>query len=142
MLSSDGYKYLQNQLIKHEEFRQFPYTCSKGELTIGIGRNIQANGISKDEALFLLNNDIKRCEAELTQNFPEFRTECEIRRIVLLNMCFNLGITKLMSFRKMLAAIRVHDYDTAAREMRESKWAHEVGNRADELAYLMEKGAL
>jgi len=140
MLSSDSHDYLQKLLIKHEGFRQFPYVCTAGRLTIGIGRNIQDRGLSLDEAMYLLNNDIKQCEQELTQYLPEYANLCEMRKIVLIDMCFNLGISGLMQFRDMIAAIRVADYETAAKAMRDSKWAEQVGNRAHELAYLMEKG--
>jgi lysozyme len=55
-------------------------------------------------------------------------------------MDFNLGITRLLKFVKMLEALEQHDYDTAAEEMLGSLWASQVGNRAIELSEMMKKG--
>ena len=55
-------------------------------------------------------------------------------------MMFNLGKTRLSKFVKMRDAIEDHDYNRAAKEMLDSKWADQVGNRAVELAELMRGG--
>ena len=44
---------------KHEGLRLYPYNCSEGKLTLGIGRNLDDRGITEEEALYLLNNDIE-----------------------------------------------------------------------------------
>jgi lysozyme len=63
-----------------------------------------------------------------------------VRQRVLANMCFNLGISRLKGFVRMLSALRRKDFAAAAREMRSSKWAEQVGARAERLARLMEAG--
>jgi lysozyme len=55
-------------LIKHEGIRFTPYKCSMGRWTIGIGRNLSDKGITKEEALYLLDNDIKECERDLAND--------------------------------------------------------------------------
>ena len=55
-------------------------------------------------------------------------------------MAFNLGLSGLMSFKKMIAAIEVGDFETASYEMLNSKWANQVTNRAHELAEQMLTG--
>jgi lysozyme len=59
---------------------------------------------------------------------------------VLVEMIFNMGVKGLMSFRRMLAALGRADYQEAAREMLNSRWAEQVGARAVELANIMREG--
>ena len=128
---------LKDQLLRHEGYRQFPYRCSAGKLTIAIGRNIEERGLSKDEAMYLLDNDIQICKQELGLVFPVYYRLSLERRNVLINMCFNIGIKRLGQFKKMWAAVGVGDFDEAAKQMLDSKWAGQVGKRAIELAGIM-----
>jgi lysozyme len=54
------------QLTTHEGLRLKPYLCPAGKLTIGIGRNLEGKGITKQEAIMLLENDIQECLDDLT----------------------------------------------------------------------------
>lgn len=131
---------LEKQLIRHEGYRQFPYKCSAGKLTIGVGRNIEERGMSRDEALYLLHNDIEICKQELNLLFPIVKVLNAARYNVLINMCFNIGINRLSQFKRMWAALAVGDYAEASKQMLDSKWANQVGKRADELAEIMRMG--
>jgi len=122
---------------KHEGLRLNPYKCTSGKLTIGYGRNIEDNGISKQEAEIMLCNDISSCQNELDLNIPAWRDLSEPRRAVLVNMAFNLGYPRFSKFKKMLQAIKEKDFNRAAAEMLDSSWARQVGNRAIELAEIM-----
>jgi lysozyme len=70
----------------------------------------------------------------------EYQALDEIRQTALANMCFNIGFYGLMGFRKMWLALSRHDYTEAARQMLDSRWARQVGYRADELAQIMRTG--
>lgn len=135
-------KELIQQLIRHEGISLFPYRCPKGKLTIGVGRNIEDNGISKEEALFMLKNDIERCRKEIENNIPCFKALNEVRQDVLINMCFNMGINALLGFKKTLKYIEAGDFDSASVEMLDSKWAREdVGeSRSNELSQQLKTG--
>ena len=63
-----------------------------------------------------------------------------VRTEVILNMAFNLGLTRLQKFKKMIAALRIRDYETAAIEMKDSKWYNQVGSRAKRLTGQMRTG--
>ena len=135
-------KELVNQLKLHEGSRTHAYECPMGYLTIGVGRNIDALGglgLSDDEIDYLLENDIRRCEKELDQ-FSWFADLDMVRQDALINMCFNLGFTRLLKFTNMLAAIAEGKYPTAAAEALDSKWAKQVGNRARDVAHMLEFG--
>jgi len=132
---------VKEQLIRHEGLRLKPYRCTAGKLTIGVGRNLDDCGISKPEAMLLLDNDILNCEAELLDHIPAVYTGLnDTRRAVLLNMCFNLGIAGLLGFKNTLAFIGAGDFERAANNMLASKWAKQVGLRAIELSEQMRKG--
>ena len=115
-----------------------PYKCTSNKLTIGVGRNLEDNGISKDEAMYMLNNDIHRCIKELESALPFFHNLPTARQDVLISMVFNMGLTRLLGFKKMLKALEDRDYKEASKQMLDSKWKKQVGNRATELAYIME----
>ena len=130
-----------DQLLKHEGLRLKPYRCSAGKLTIGVGRNLEDRGITKDEALMMLDNDIRQCEEQLISRIGSvYKGLDEVRKSVLINMCFNLGIGGLLEFKNTLAFISSEDWERAANNMLVSKWAKQVGRRAIELAEMMRKG--
>lgn len=127
-------------LKRHEGVRLKPYVDTVGKLTIGVGRNLDDVGISLGEAEFLLERDIDRVVADLTRAVPVWLTLDEVRQHVLVDMCFNAGITRLLGFKKAVAAVQSGDYETAAAEMLNSKWATQVGLRAKTLADMMRSG--
>lgn len=122
------------QIKRDEGFRAHPYRDSVGKWSIGYGRNLEDVGISQVEGDYLLQNDIDWAEHHLDVNLTWWRGLEEVRRAVLLNMTFNMGIGGLMGFRQMLKALQDGDYEGAAREMLDSKWAEQVGARANRLA--------
>jgi len=132
---------LKNQLILHEGLKLEPYECTAGKLTIGVGRNIEDIGITEDEARYLLDNDILRVCDELDRNLPWWRDLSDARQRVLVDMVFNLGISRFMQFQNTIAAIESGDYETAAGEMLDSRWADQVGNRAKTLSRMMREDA-
>lgn len=122
------------QLKQDEDLRLKPYRCTADKLTIGYGRNLEDSGISKDEAEYLFSNDVKEAESELRHAFPWFEELSETRKDVLVNMRFNLGMPRLLGFKKFLKALSLGEYETAAHEMMNSLWAEQVGDRAKRLA--------
>lgn len=131
---------LRDDLIRHEDIKLKPYRDSEGVLTIGVGRNLEDRGISREEALYLLDNDIRDHTDELRARFPVVDALTPARRDVLVNMAFNLGVPRLATFKRMWAAIEAGDYHRASMEMLDSKWARQVGKRAIELADTMRRG--
>jgi lysozyme len=133
---------LKGLLTQDESFRQFPYTDTIGNLTIGIGRNLIDRGISFNEALYLLDEDISYFHNKLSTHLPFFLKLTENRQIALINMCFTLGVQGFLNFRQMMLALECHDYERAAKEMLDSKWAQQVGQRSERLAHIMRTDTL
>ena len=123
---------------KHEGYRDKLYTCTAGKITVGYGRNLSDNGIRRDEAELMLKNDMAECEAVLSDRIPCWLELSETRQGVLINMMYNLGWPRLSKFKNMLKALETNDYQLAAIEMLDSRWAKQVGRRATELSLIME----
>ena len=132
---------LRDLLISDEGIKTKVYYDSRGIATIGVGRNLEDTGITHDEAMYLLENDIKRCIQECTKAFPWFVELCEIRQFVVVSMVFNLGLDGFMDFKKMIKAIEKQDWVEAACQMIDSLWAVQVkAKRATRLANMMKYG--
>lgn len=127
------------ELIRDEGIRLTPYKCTAGKLTIGVGLNLD-DGITKDEAIWLLDNRIKMAESDLDRNIPWWRKLSDARQRALINMVYNLGWPRLSEFKKMLRAMEIGNFKAAAREAIDSQWAEQVGDRAKRIAALIEKG--
>jgi lysozyme len=158
---------LEDQLILHEGLRLEVYKCPAGYWTVGVGRNLEGKplrkheqehilgcsgltpdqvisilkerGVTKDEALFLLANDIEDAVKDLS-HFDWFEDLDPIRKKVVVDMRYNLGPTRFRQFKRMIAALAAGDYKKAAAEMVDSRWYHEVGNRSKRLVKMMETG--
>jgi len=124
-------------ITMHEGKRHHVYECSSGKLTIGVGRNLEDLGLTDGEIDFLLRNDLMRVQSELAMNVPCFLKLSDVRQDVLIDMCFNLGISRFLQFQKMLTAVEMGEYEEAAKEMLDSRWAKQVGQRATRLANMM-----
>jgi lysozyme len=133
---------LKTLLVKHEAYKQFPYVDTTGHLTIGIGRNLNDRGISLTEALYLLDEDALYFSHKLSNILKFWDRLNEARQIVLVDMCFNVGVQGLLGFKEMMLAIEVEDWVRAAQEMLDSKWATQVGERAFTLASIMKSGEI
>jgi lysozyme len=131
---------LRDLVKRHEGFRGQPYLDTAGHTTIGYGRNLDANPITPEEAEVLLENDLNRAWDACVGHVPRFSELDAVRQAVLVSMAFNLGISGLMQFRRMLLAVQRGRFDRAAAEMLDSQWARQVHARATELAAMMRSG--
>ena len=127
------------QLKRHEAVELKPYKCTSGKLTIGVGRNLEDIGITEQEAELLLLNDIGRVEQELV-NDQWYMDLDPVRKAVIENMSFNLGYPSLKKFQKMIAHISEGNFELASKEMLNSRWSKQVGQRSIELAEQMRTG--
>jgi len=123
-----------DQIKRHEGYRQHVYKCSAGKNTIGIGRNLDDVGISEDEAEYLVLNDLVKAAKQLNTTFTWYSSLTIRRKQAMINICFNVGIGTLKQFKRFLAAMESGDYEEAKKELLDSKYARQVGQRAQEVA--------
>jgi lysozyme len=118
-----------------------PYRCTSDKLTIGVGHNIQDRGISHEIAMQMLDEDIDICINELQQTVSYWDDLPERVQEALINLCFNMGISRLMAFKKTFGFLREGMYEKAADELLESRYANQVGQRAIDVANMIREGA-
>lgn len=128
------------ELRRDEGVKLKPYRCSAGALTVGVGHNLDAKGISEAVSDLMLSEDIADAMADLDRELPWWRKLDGVRQRVLVNMTFNLGIGGLLGFRNTLRFVQRGQYLDAAQGMLQSKWARQVGKRAVRLATMMRDG--
>jgi lysozyme len=131
------------QLKADEGVVPHAYQDSEGFWTIGCGRLIDkrlGGGLSDDEINYLLNNDLFRAEKTARALFAGFDRLSDARKAVLVNMAFNLGQTRLAGFQRLREAVKELDWEQAAKEMIDSRWAKQTGQRAVRLANQMREG--
>jgi lysozyme len=130
------YNNVLNELKKDEDFVAHPYNDSLGIPTIGYGTKLPIDEI---EAELLLEKRFNDTLMEVKKNIYFFEDLSECAKEVILNMAYNLGVPRLLKFKRMLKALEVKDYRTAAKEMVDSLWYRQVGSRATRLVVKMSK---
>lgn len=145
---------IKKRLEFHEGFRAKPYFCSEGKRTIGIGRNLEAKplteaerlviknpeNITKQEAYFLLENDIKETISLLDNMVCCFSKLDDERRYALIDMGFQMGVPGVCKFKNMLTAMDAGDFERASIECLNSKYARQAPARAERIAKLIKTG--
>ena len=122
-------------LIKrHESCRLTVYRDTLNNPTVGWGhmdRNMSiGDTITQERADELLSEDLQTVFDELAR-LPWVNALCGVRQAVMADMAYNMGTPNLCSFRKMIAALQAHDWETAGWEMVNGKWmAKQVHRRA------------
>lgn len=143
-------------LAYNEGVRLKPYKCTQGKLTIGIGRNLDDNpltpeelkqighdpreGITKDQAFYLLRNDIKKVKRQLDGALPWWRDLDGDRPFVLLDMCFQMGLKSLLGFKNTLNYMATGYYLKAADNLLKSLYAKQTPKRAERNAQCLREG--
>lgn len=127
-------------LVQDEGKKLKPYQDTVGKWTVGIGHNLSDKGISEEVCLLILDNDISEVEQQFENNFPSWEQLSDARKLVILSMIFNLGLTRFLGFKRVIDAVNRGDFATASLEMLDSTWAKQVGDRATRLAKMMREG--
>lgn len=145
------------RLMLNEGVRNKAYYCPAGKLTIGIGRNLDDNPLTPEEiayighncrgkcitneqAAYLCRNNIAQVKLELDRNMPWWRDLSPDRQFVMIDLCFNMGIKTLLTFKRTLSSIADGYYIRAGEQLMQSKYAKQVGVRARRNAYALKTG--
>ena len=137
---------LKEEIKRHEGEVLEIYEDSLGYKTLGVGHLCKPEDpeynwevgtpVSQEVVDLYYEDDFNKHVAEAIHVFgteEAFANLPENIQHVLVNMCFNLGGTRLSKFRNMLAACREHDWKRMAAEMEDSRWFKQVGRRSREL---------
>lgn len=131
------------ELIFDEGYKTETYEDHLGFLTLGVGHLVLdtdpefkkpvGTPVTEERIIECLNKDINTVCNELDRNLNWWRNLNDNKQRVMVNMGFNLGYPRLSKFKKFLDAMQKNDFETAAVEMMDSKWATQVGKRAERL---------
>jgi len=132
---------LRKQLISHEGIEYKLYKCTSDKWTIGVGKNLSDRGISHATAMQMLDEDIDICINELQQTVSYWNDLPSRVKEALINLCFNMGIKRLMAFKKMFGFLREGNWLSASVELLDSRYADQVGLRSQEVANMIKEGA-
>jgi len=139
---SDRHTLLRRLLTLNEGERLKPYTDTVGKLTIGVGRNLTDVGITHDEAMLLLDNDIAQVHAQIAGWATWFHDLDVVRQLAVMDLAFNLGFRRFLTFRATIAALAQKDFETAARQLEASLWYRQVGRRGPRIVAMIRTGEL
>lgn len=142
---------LMNELIMDEGYKDEVYLDHLGYPTFGVGHLILETDeeygaevgtpVSEERVKECLNQDIDIVCTELDKNLSWWSELDDVRQRVMANMCFNLGYPRFSKFKKFLTAMHKQDFETASIEMMDSKWATQVGARAERLQFKVLNGS-
>lgn len=113
---------------------------SGGNVTIGVGRNLNGKPLSPEAIQFLFREDALEA-MQIAQNIigPPFDRWSDARQLGFLSLCFNLGERKLRTFVTTLWAIRINNWTFASERLRKTLWYRQVGSRAERVILMLEK---
>ena len=114
---------LNKQIKEHEGLVLKPYKCPAGKLTIGYGHNIEDNGLSKAACEYILIEDIEEAKRNLYAIFTRdfFDSLSNNQKIALVDMMFNLGLSRFLTFKKFILAVKQRNFDRASVEIIHSR---------------------
>lgn len=128
---------LKQMIVLHEGKKLWPYRCTAGKLTIGIGHNLEAKGISNAVADLMYEEDIKEVIDDLHIIFESFDNLPEQIQLVLADMRFQLGGYGFRKFKKMIKAVNNSNWKEMIVQMKDSRWYKQTRNRAIDLINLV-----
>ena len=140
-------KQLRIDLEKDEGVIHYIYADHLGYPTFGIGHLItdkdfehgqdQGTVISEERVYEVFKSDIKTVLSDCNKLYQDFDDLPEEVQLIVANMMFNMGYTRLSKFKGMKRGVDARDWNAAADEMVDSRWYNQVTKRADRLVKRM-----
>lgn len=135
-------------LTVEEGFREEPYYCSEGYPTIGIGQRIGPKSEPLEKYGFtcplpVAQTWLRETVLDLNQRLTKYRcysSSNPARQAVLISMAYQLGLSGLLKFKRMIAAIEKADWSEAKKEGLDSRWAKQTPSRANRHMDVMMNG--
>jgi len=134
---------LREDLETDEGVKYEIYLDHLGYPTFGIGHLVReadpehgcevGTSVSADRVAEAFEQDVKTVLSDCAKLYSDFDELPEEAQLVIANMMFNLGYPRLSAFKGMKAGVDAHDWNRAADEMLDSRWAKQVPNRANRL---------
>jgi len=133
---------IKDRIKKHEGYRDTIYADSLGYSTIGYGHLVIEDGFipgvqySKKELEQVFEKDFETAVQSAKKLVGDYDLNDDAFGVVV-EMCFQLGLPRVLKFKFFLAALKIQDYEKAAEEMLLSKWHEQTSIRCEELTKIM-----
>jgi len=126
-----------DEIKKHEGFRSKVYKCTEGFDTIGYGFAIKDLELDEDIAEQILIKKLDSLQERIESKFNWFDDSPQEVKDVVVNMCYQLGVSGFSKFQKTIYLLETEQYKEASVEMLDSLWAKQTPNRAKELSEIL-----
>tara|TARA_R100001594_G_scaffold58135_1_gene92113 strand:+ start:161 stop:571 length:411 start_codon:yes stop_codon:yes gene_type:complete len=128
---------LLNRIKEHEGFRDKVYKCTEGFDTIGYGFAIKDLVLDEDIAEEILLRKVESLISRVRKKFNWLDTVPPAVQGVLVEMSYQMGVSGVSKFKKALHAMQMFQWNVAADELLDSRWAKQTPNRAKELSNII-----
>ena len=127
------FKALIERIGVNEGFRKKPYQCSEGVWTIGHG----LTWLTEEESLHILAGRISQLHLKLLDS-PDWYKDLppEIQGVII-EMCFQMGVSGTLKFKKAIAHMKEKEWQLAAHEMLDSRWHKQTPQRSERVANIV-----
>ncbi len=126
-------------LKRHEGFRSRVYNDSLGIPTIGYGFAIKDLVLSESISSLILKDKVSVLVSQVRDKFPWIDASPENIQEVIVEMCYQLGVTGVSYFKNTLKALEERRWSDAASGMLDSKWAKQTPKRAKEMSDIVRR---
>ena len=125
---------LLEQIKDHEGFSSTVYECTEGYETIGYGFAIKDLELTEEIAEDILIGKLSKLRLRLCKTFDWFLDTPEVVQEVIMNMCYQMGLSGFSQFKKTIYYLETEQYEEAADEMLDSLWHKQTPSRSQELS--------
>ena len=123
-----------DQIKHHEGFRSTVYQCTEGYDTIGYGFAIKDLELTEEISEQILILKLAKLESKVRKKFDWYMYLPQEGKDVVVNMCYQLGLSGFSKFKKTIYLLETQQYEEASVEMLDSLWAKQTPRRAKELS--------
>ena len=138
---------LREELERDEGIIYKIYNDHLGYATFGIGHLVLESdpeygaplgtAVSEERCYEVFEQDVQTVLSDCEKLYDDFYELPEDAQLIIANMMFNMGLTRLSKFKGMKRGVDARDWETAADEMVDSRWYTQVQRRADRLVVRM-----
>ncbi len=116
---------LVEDIKKEEGYRSSVYLDTLQKPTIGYGFLIDTLELQEDICQLILMRKLEKLIKSIKFNFKWFDDMPDKVQDVIINMCYQLGVSGVSKFKKTIQFMKNKQWDRASVEMLDSKWARE-----------------
>tara|TARA_Y100001938_G_C7994910_1_gene381507 strand:+ start:63 stop:467 length:405 start_codon:yes stop_codon:yes gene_type:complete len=128
---------LVESIKQSEGYRSRVYKCTEGYETIGYGFAIKDLHLDEDICDMILERKLGELKLRIHKEFEFVLDLPESVQDVVIEMCYQMGLSGFSKFKKTIQFLRLGDFKSASTEMLDSRWYRQTPNRAKRLSQIV-----